>query len=68
MAPRACQCCGNTQGPFDKVFVGLRRTGRWVFTCHVPVRDAAGKRLPDAKRAEIAAACNKRREDAFASA
>lgn len=58
---RACQNCGKTQGPFDKEFVGFRKTGRWIFTCHVPVRYIDGRRIPDAKRAETAKACTDRR-------
>ena len=60
--PRTCGNCGNTQGPFDKVFVGFRKTGRWVFTCRVPLKGPDGKRLPDAKRAELAIACTQRAE------
>ena len=60
--PRTCGNCGNTQGPFDKLFIGNRKTGRWIFTCPVPMKDKDGKRLPDAKRREIAMACTARRE------
>jgi hypothetical protein len=59
---RRCQACGNTQGPFDKLFIGHRKTGRWLFTCPVPRKDAEGRPLTDAARRDISAACNNRRE------
>jgi hypothetical protein len=64
---RVCGNCGNTQGPFDKTFVGFRKTGRWVFTCKVPVKDANGKPIPGDKRAEMAMECTKRAEKRRAS-
>src|SRR6478736_2115284 len=60
--PRTCGNCGNTQGPFDKLFIGFRKTGRWVFTCPIPKKDANGKPLTDAQRRELAMACINRRE------
>jgi len=65
---RVCGNCGNTQSPFDRLFIGNRKTGHWIFTCPVPLKDAEGKRLPDKKRADIAAACTNRREKQNASA
>lgn len=60
--PRVCATCGNTQGPFSRIFVGFRKTGQWLYTCPVPLKDADGKPIADSKRKEIAAACNNRRE------
>lgn len=44
---RTCGNCGNTSGPFDKLFIGNRKTGRWVFTCPIPKKDADGRPLAD---------------------
>lgn len=59
---RTCGNCGNTNGPFDRLFIGNRKTGHWVFTCPIPKKDADGRPIPDQKRKEMAAACNNRRE------
>ena len=65
---RVCGTCGSKQGPFDREFIGFRKTGVLVFTCKLPVRDAEGKRVPDAKRREAAMVCSNRREKRFAAA
>jgi hypothetical protein len=55
--------CGNTQGPFDTFKVGfVNNTMLDIFTCPIPVKDADGRRVPDAKRREAAMACSNRRE------
>jgi hypothetical protein len=54
--------CGNKQGPFDKLWVGYRKTGRWIFTCPDP------KDKTPEKRAEAAKACTERREKRYATA
>lgn len=59
---RKCETCGNEQGPFSRLFIGDRKTGRWLFTCPVPLKELDGRPTPDSKRKEIAAACNNRRE------
>lgn len=59
---RTCNTCGHTQGPFARLFVGDRKTGKYIFTCPIPVKDKEGKPVADAKRKEIAMACNNRRD------
>jgi len=68
MAKRVCGTCGNTQGPFSRIFVGFRKTGVWLYTCPVPLKDADGKPIPEATRKAVAAACNNRREKRSATA
>ena len=65
---RKCGNCGNTQGPFDKIWVGFRKTGRWIFVCKVPMKDAEGKPVRPEKRAELAMECTKRAEKRRGSA
>jgi hypothetical protein len=59
---RVCGNCGNMQGPYDRLFIGYRKTGRWIFTCKVPSRPATDKQRQDAVKA-----CNDRREKQYAS-
>lgn len=59
---RVCGNCGSTQGPYDRYFVGYRKTGHYIFTCRVPLVDAEGKRTTDKVRLEAVRACNDRRE------
>ena len=53
---RKCMNCGNPTGPFDRYFVGFRKTGQWVFYCPTE------RKLPAEKRAAQSQACNNRRE------
>lgn len=57
-----CGNCGTTQGPFDRLWIGFRKTGQWIVTCHDPKKET-----PE-KRAEVAKACTARREAKYASA
>lgn len=68
MKYRTCGCCGSKQGPFDREFVGFRKTGVFLFTCKLPVRDADGRRVADSKRREAAMLCSNRREKRYAAA
>lgn len=62
---RVCGNCGSTQGPYDRLFVGFRKTGRWIFTCRIPQKDAEGKRTTDKQRLDAVRECNERREKKF---
>lgn len=67
-ARRICGNCGSLQGPYDRYFVGYRKTGHYIFTCHVPMRDADGKHTTDKVRLAAVRACNDRREKKNATA
>lgn len=62
VSKRVCGTCGSTQGPFDSIFIGYRKTGIYLFTCPITAREADGRPVTEAKRKEIAMACNNRRE------
>lgn len=53
---RVCGTCGNTQGPFARLRIGDRKTGRWVFTCP-PGKEG----LPSDQRRAPVVACLSRR-------
>lgn len=53
---RVCGNCRTTQGPFARLRVGTRKSGRWVFTCPP---NKAGK--TPAERVAPVIACNDRR-------
>jgi hypothetical protein len=53
---RQCGTCGNTQGPFDRIFVGFRKTGMWLFYCQTP------KKLTGEEAAKYSVACYQRFE------
>jgi hypothetical protein len=57
-----CGNCGNKQGPFDRLWIGFRKTGQWNVTCKDPKDQTAEKRAAAAK------ACNDRREKQNAAA
>lgn len=59
---RVCGNCGSLQGPYDRYFVGYRKTGHYIFTCRIPLLDADGKRTTDKVRLDAVRACNDRRE------
>lgn len=65
---RVCNNCGSRQGKFDRLFVGLPKTGRYIFTCRIPLKDAEGRRTSDKTRFEAAQACNHRRDKKYAAA
>lgn len=65
---RVCDTCGNKQGPFARYWVGPKLTGKFVFTCPIPLKNAEGKPYSDNERKAFAAACNNRRDKRFASA
>lgn len=53
---RVCENCGNTQGPFARIFVGFRKTGRWLTYCPIPA-----KGTPE-ELTKMALACTERAE------
>lgn len=59
---RVCGSCGATQGPFARYYFGTEKTGQYLFTCPLPVKDDEGKLVSDAKRRDAALNCTKRRE------
>jgi hypothetical protein len=59
---RVCGNCGRTQGPFDRYWIGPRKTGHWIFTCPID------KKLTPEKQAEQAKECTARREKRYAAA
>lgn len=58
---RVCGNCGSLQGPYDRLFVGFRKTGHWVFTCKVPMKHPDGTRTTDKQRLAAINACAERR-------
>lgn len=58
---RVCGNCGNTQGPFDKYWIGPRKTGQWIFTCPDPT-----DKSPE-ERQKALAACMARRDKRYAA-
>lgn len=65
---RTCGNCQSRQGPFDRAFVGFRRTGQNVYTCRVPQKNLDGTRTTEKQRIDSIHACHARKEALNASA
>lgn len=57
-----CGNCGTSQGPFDALLVGDRKTGVRIYTCHIPV----GKAVTPEQQKAAAMECHKRKDKKIA--